>query len=58
MKTWGADNGQTKGGFRARAERGEMLGGPVPYGYKGILKIKGVEPVVIGGWKPDTVIEP
>ena len=94
-----------KGGFRARAERGEMLGGPVPYGYKrnpedkgyflideeaaavvryifdlkisgmldpqicrrldseGImtprqyhdLTIKGVEPDVIGGWRPDTV---
>jgi len=94
-----------KGSFRERAGRGEMLGGPVPYGYKrnpedkgyllideeaaavvryifdmkitgmsdpdicrrldgeGImtprqyhdLKIKGVEPEMVGGWKPDTV---
>lgn len=94
-----------KSNFRERAQRGEMLGGPVAYGYKrnpenkgyflideeaaavvryifdlkisglldpaicrrldaeGImtprqyhdLKVKGVEPEVIGGWKPDTV---
>lgn len=94
-----------KGNFRERAKRGEMLGGPVAYGYKrnpenkgyfliddeaaGVvryifdlkisglsdpdicrrldseeimtprqyhdLKVKGVEPEIIGGWKPDTV---
>lgn len=94
-----------KGNFRERAKRGEMLGGPVAYGYKrnpedkgyflideeaaavvryifdlkisgmldpaicrrldaeGImtprqyhdLKVKGVVPEIVGGWKPDTV---
>jgi hypothetical protein len=94
-----------KGNFRERAKRGEMLGGPVAYGYKrnpedkgyflideeaaavvryifdlkisgmldpaicrrldaeGImtprqyhdLKVKGVLPEIVGGWKPDTV---